>query len=211
MADFDRILQDLERVRRSGRQLEIFGGSAHHFESNPRLAEHDLLQFETRHKIHLPADYREYLLQVGNGGAGPAYGVFRLGEMDDGFGFMPWESLEGFVGDLRKPLPYTAAWNDLTGMPPAEGLSDEAHDAQLEAFDRVYYHPLDGAFPICHRGCALRDWLVVSGAEYGNVWQDDRADYNGLSPFILPGLNRVTFLQWYRAWLDEALQQTGNE
>ena len=211
MADFDRILQDLERVRRSGRQLEIFGGNAHHFECNPLLAEHDLLKFETRHKIHLPADYREYLLQVGNGGAGPAYGVFRLGEMDDGFGFMPWESLEGFVGDLSKPFPYTAAWNDLTGMSPAEGLSDEAHDAQLEAFDRVYYYPLDGAFPICHRGCALRDWLVVSGAEYGNVWQDDRADYNGLSPFTLPGLSRVTFLQWYRAWLDEALQQTGNE
>jgi hypothetical protein len=36
----------------------------------------------------------------------------------------------------------------------------------------------------CHRGGALRLWLVVSGGEAGNVWCDDRADYMGITPIL---------------------------
>lgn len=187
----------------------MFGATAHNFECHPPLAEPVLAQFEAQHGIHLPPDYRLFLARVGNGGAGPAYGVFRLGEMDDGFGYMPWHESDFMVGRLAKPFPYAQSWNDLTGMPPDEGMDDEERDRQYDAFERVYFQPLDGAFPICHRGCALRDWLVVSGPEAGNIWCDDRADYHGLYPFTLPGLQRVTFLQWYRHWLEGVLQEIG--
>jgi hypothetical protein len=207
--DLSYIAQALDRIRRWGGQLEVFGANVHHFECYPPLTEPDLKLFEAEHKIRLPAGYRTFLLQVGNGGAGPAYGVFRLGEMDDGFEYKKWHEQDFMVGTLAVPFPHVSPWNDLTGMPADEGLDEDERDRQLEAFDRVYFLPLDGTLPVCHRGCALRVWLVVSGPEAGHIWFDDRADCNGLYPYSLPGLERVSFSQWYRAWLDDILQSHG--
>ena len=43
---------------------------------------------------------------------------------------------------------------------------------------------MSGAFPICHMGCALRIWLVVSGdvARHPLVIQTDRDCVPGKSP-----------------------------
>lgn len=208
-ADYQLIVRDLNNIRRWNRWEEVFGANVHHFECYPPLAESELIQFEIKFGIRLPVEYRLFILLVGNGGAGPAYGVFRLGEMDDGVGSMKWDSMDGFVGDLKVSFPFCESWNDLNGMPQVESLCDEVQDHLFEAFDQVYFRPLDGAIPICHRGCALRDWLVISGSEAGNVWRDDRADYGGIYPFTLPGKERVTFYQWYCAWLDDVLHMLG--
>ena len=206
-AAFQTIAQDLERIRRVSSGLDVFGSEMHNFSLNPPLPKPVLERFEAQHKIRLPADYRQFLLTVGNGGAGPAYGVFRLGEMDDAFGHKPWQEQDGLLGVLSEPFPYLESWNELTGMPAGEALDEDEYDRQFEAFDRTYYVPLNGALPICHRGCALRVWLVVSGLEVGHVWYDDRADYNGLYPYNLLGQERATFFQWYRSWLDEILEK----
>ena len=64
-----------------------------------------------------------------------------------------------------------------------EDFEDEASfESALAAFEQRYWAPLDGAIPICTQGCAIRVWLIVSGAEAGNIWQDDRADELGLKP-----------------------------
>ena len=53
----------------------------------------------------------------------------------------------------------------------------------LAAALRRYWVPVDGAIPVCHEGCAVRDWLVVSGPEAGRVWHDATADMKGWSPW----------------------------
>jgi hypothetical protein len=45
---------------------------------NPPLREVDVVAFEDVHKVSLPPDFRQVLTEVGNGGAGPLYGVFPL-------------------------------------------------------------------------------------------------------------------------------------
>ena len=64
---------------------------------------------------------------------------------------------------------------------------------------------MDGTIPIATQGCNLGVALVVSGAERGNVWHDLRADSEGIVPASVPGMSRLTFLQWYEAWLDGSL------
>ena len=83
----------------------------------------------------------------------------------------------------------------------------------MEAWDRElkarYWNPaiMDGAIPICHKGCALRQWLVIHGERRGFVWDDFRADYCGLAPVLDDHGEPVTFAGWYMAWLDESLQE----
>ena len=134
--------------------------------------------------------------------------------MDDGpnNSLQPW--YEGFVGELSEPFPHTGPWNGLSGKQVFDESQEddpeweEKYNEQLDAWENEFYYDpanVNGAFPICHRGCALRQWLVVTGPEAGNVWDDDRADYGGLNPLKQGRKRRVSFLRWYRSWLDEAL------
>lgn len=198
---------------------EVFGWQAHEFLTHPPLPEQVVREFEELNRIKLPAEYRGFLMHVGNGGAGPAYGLFKLGEMDENFGHRSWSQMPGFVGDLAAAFPHTDAWNDLSGQPEYDEAIEqdlELQDAYGEKVDaweeHFYWNPVhvNGAIPICHLGCAQRQWLVVTGPESGNVWDDARADYGGLKPVQRPGMNRITFLQWYRSWLEGALAQLGN-
>lgn len=210
---FADIRDALAALRGSPRPLDVFGCQVHGFRTHPPLTERAVREFERAHRVTLPAEYRGFLIHVGNGGAGPAYGLFKLGEMDDGHGHAPWRSPGGFVGELSEPFPHTAPWNDLSGEPEEDLERDMAEDPEYEEaynlWEERYWSPfnVNGAVPICHLGCAYRQWLVVTGPEAGNVWCDDRVDKAGLRPLELPGRDRVSFLQWYRSWLDEALAQ----
>jgi len=204
---FDILIQDLSRVRASGTSFGVFGEDSHDYELHSTLSDDEISKFEAEHAIRLPDDYRRFLSRVGNGGAGPYYGMFRLGETDDGFDYGPWDD---FVGILASPFPHTEPWNDLTGKPYVQAEIDpDTYDDLLQRFDQTYYnsHQVDGSIPICHLGCARRQWLVITGSEAGNVWCDDRAEYKGLYPLKAHGRERTTFFEWYRDWLDEVLSK----
>jgi hypothetical protein len=75
-----RIQRELQRLRSISPTARIFGAESHKFLLNPTLAEAEVANFERQHKISLPADYRNFLTGAGNGGAGPYYGIFPLGQ-----------------------------------------------------------------------------------------------------------------------------------
>jgi hypothetical protein len=200
---FDIIVQDLQRLVASGAGIGMFGEETHGYRMNLTLSDDEVSTFESQHGVRLHDDHRQFLIRVGNGGAGPYYGLFSLGEVDDGFGFGPWGD---FIGQLPLPFPHTAPWNNIADK-PEYNEDDEEFDNLIEAFDERYFDPgqVNGAIPICHLGCARRQWLVITGPEAGNIWCDDRADYKGLYPLQTQRHKRVTFFGWYRNWLDEAL------
>lgn len=164
----------------------------------PPLAESELIAFELQHGITLPSEYRSFLLSSGNGGDV----FFKLGEMDDGWGFSQWKEGD-FVGVLAKPFPYTEPWNDLTGYIEYNADESEAEQRKYEeirdAFDERYYQAIDGALPLAHLGCAIRLWFVVTGTERGYVWYDDRTNLGGLHPLLSYEGKRVGFLAWYHS------------
>jgi hypothetical protein len=205
----DELLQQIALLLE--RQPEVFGASVHQFVLDEPLSVSEIEVFERRHCILLPEDYRWFITNAGNGGAGPYYGVFPLGAMDDGNEISSWEEGHAIVGSLAEPFPHDAAWNDLS-LEPADDLaeSDEAaYEAQLESFEEAYFSPrvTQGAIPICHLGCAHRVWLVISGAERGHLWLDKRADREGLEPIAGAQNKRTSFLEWYQNWVDSSLRE----
>ena len=215
--EYTAILESLQQLRAAGSAPKVFGSETHGFKLNAPLTEEAVTQFESGHGVRLPEDYRGFLIRVGNGGAGPAYGMFRLLEMDDGHGTCRWRENNGFVGILSQPFPHTEAWNDLTNKPHFEeaDIVNEADEdekmAKIDAWEENHYwnsRHVNGAIPICHLGCAIRQWLVITGDEAGHVWNDQRVGEKGLSPVQFGVHKRVSFLQWYRSWLEDALEKS---
>lgn len=68
----------------------------------------ELEAFELVHGLTLPAEYREWVTWVGNGGVGPDNGMYPLSDWDLVFG-------ERLPGDsLKDPFPYTEGIQDAT-------------------------------------------------------------------------------------------------
>ncbi|WP_327004850.1 SMI1/KNR4 family protein [Dactylosporangium sp. NBC_01737] len=173
--------------------------------------------------VELPADYRQFLLHVGRGGPGPGYGVIPVRNVE---GRWRW-AYDRFDPDdlthLAEPFPLrTSDWRvteDLEAGEPdwfAFARQDRYQEAVQAWRDRLTTTVFDprrtyGALYLCHEGCGLRQWLVVTGAERGHVWLDHRIDGRGLTPAWLPHHRRVTFGQWYLHWLGSVEGPAGHQ
>jgi hypothetical protein len=212
MFDAARVTTLLAQLRDADRgHVGVFGANHHDYVLRPRLPEAELHVWEREHGVTLPVEYRAFLLELGNGGAGPFYGLFPLGSWDgSGGGLGGLESLEDEVGDLRAPFPHRESWNLSASRlaPPDEFDSDEHENAWNDALDTEYYARslLDGGFWICHHGCALRTVLVVTGPERGNVWFDGRADNSGIVPHTDAHGRHLSFGDWDLDWLAGSLR-----
>ncbi|WP_150241211.1 SMI1/KNR4 family protein [Nocardiopsis quinghaiensis] len=196
---------------------EVFGARHHGFELLDPLTPGELAELEGQLGTRLPDGYREFLLRVGAGGAGPAYGVFPVVRGTDG----RWR----WHGDgtdlaaptrLAEPFPVTGPDPEsLAALRAQEPLEEDFED--IEEFDRVYEawdarmgdllwaeDRTAGALCLCHLGCALRQWLVVSGPEAGRMWNDGRVDDEDLQPLTGEDGTPLTFVDWYLEWLREA-------
>jgi SMI1 / KNR4 family (SUKH-1) len=186
--DAKEIHSRLAAMRAADPSLERFGASRHRHRLGRRLGKRSVTSFESAHGVPLPDAYRSFLLEVGNGGAGPNYGLFPL----DGHGMRDLERNERFrPGYLAIGFPHTEVWNrDYyprdQDRPSSELLSeDEYFDARWTIGSLVIAEFGSGAF---HR-------LVVAGPARGQVWLDDRAADGGLTP-------ETDFYTWYNNWLN---------
>ena len=54
------------------------GVSDHKYALSPPLSEDDVSLIEKENGINLPKEYREFVINIGDGGAGPSYGLYSL-------------------------------------------------------------------------------------------------------------------------------------
>jgi hypothetical protein len=212
--DKETVLRLLEELRRKDRKRTVFGSAEHDYKLNPPIPVSTIEEFEVRNGIRLPEDYRYFITEIGDGGAGPAYGLFPFGQHDDS---LSWEEGD-LIGDVSKPFPHVEAWNlpesffeQEPDVPPDTPIEEE--DKLWEEWDKVeqehYWNPsiMNGAIPICHLGCALRQWLIVNGDQRGFIWNDYRADHGGILLLRNESGEQMGFSDWYMSWLNEAIRQ----
>jgi hypothetical protein len=105
------ILHFLNELDRLDGARKIFGSAVHQYRLQPPLSLSVIETFEEHNKLALPGDYKYFMTEIGNGGAGPHNGLFPFGKQSDlRQGFCDWADAES-VGDLSKPFPHTEAWN----------------------------------------------------------------------------------------------------
>src|SRR5438045_2160163 len=109
MVDWSGVRVRVTALAGNARAHELFGANGHYFRLRAPLADPELAEAEARFGVRLPEEYRNFLQQVGAGGAGPFYGIFPLAKVN---GSWAWEG-DGAeltdVGRLVEPFPRTGA------------------------------------------------------------------------------------------------------
>ncbi len=210
--DLTRLREKLTWLRtldRSGRasspsSLASFGASQHRHELAPPISPEALADFEATLGLRLPEDYRAFLSCLGNGGAGPFYGLAPLGRWDteaepitdealDDDALEAWyeRALPTRVADLRRDFVLDGPFYSLE--------LDLAEKIRRHHFPPHGAHRFDGCVLLCDVGCGESCFLVVRGPRAGEVWIDQ-------SQAAWP-IRRVsrTFLAWYEHHLDLTL------
>jgi hypothetical protein len=139
--DLSDLVELLNRLRAADRNFRVFGSEVHRYQLDRVMPEADLRRFELELRVELPEDYRCFVATIGNGGAGPAYGLVPL------------------------ELP---PWRDITLPFPLEQASDQLPADELELLGNPYSYP--GVLDFCHNGCGYYTCLVVNGPARGTIW-----------------------------------------
>jgi hypothetical protein len=144
------VLEKLEKKRELDPDCIGFGVERHCYKLQPPIEESRLVALEKKYGVALPEDYRKFILTVGNGGAGPSYGLYSIegaltGKADKTYNYPG----SGVGDDIKKPF-----------------VRPDDVDEDDEEYSDDY-----GMMILCQHGCANDDYLIVNGRESGFVWE----------------------------------------
>ncbi|MEA5571535.1 SMI1/KNR4 family protein [Calothrix sp. UHCC 0171] len=211
--NFEKLKNKLSQLVHLDTNFEVFGSESHQYILNPCLSEKELQDFELNFQVNLPEDFRNFLLKIGNGGAGPGYGF--LGLNIDNF-----QNGQLFQPDfLAQDFSLKHEWNDLDLLQEMNGSKVSVY------FDQKF---IQGSIAVAEYGCGIQARLVVTGEERGNIWIDDRTNEAGIYPLtshcaaffhddpdmdtymyesVEESKEALTFYEWYENWLNLAINQ----
>lgn len=187
------ILKLLEQARAKDPDFARFGAYSHQYKLAAPAGEEAIRKFEEQQGVRLPEEYRDFLMFIGNGGAGPYYGLYGLKALEDDLsdsrGLRRCRSLE-------EPVIYPK-------------MSEEEWDRIVnpesrQKGEKVY--PYTGVLPIGTQGCTLMTGLMLTGPYRGQVVYYDN-DFCG-PPFFV---REKGFLSWYERWLREVIAGYNDE
>lgn len=181
------ILKLLGQAKAKDPDLARFGAYSHQYKLAVPAGEEAIQKFEEQQGIRLPEEYRDFLMLVGNGGAGPYYGLYGLKalkeDLSDSHGVRLYRV-------MKEPVIYPK-------------MSEEEWDRMADPEGRrkgEEVHPYAGILPISIQGCTLMTGLMLAGPYRGQVVYYDE-DFCG-PPFFA---REKGFLEWYERWLREVI------
>ncbi len=189
----------LAQAQHMDSKYEMFGVSAHQYKLHPPVDMAFVREMEERYHFRLPEDYVQFITEVGDGGAGPDYGLVTFGNF-----LRRAESpgAEKFREAYRCSLANAFL---LLPMKPEDleysGFSKEAYKRNPEKYfievAESYKYSLcdtDGYFKLGTHGCQWDFGLVTAGERRGQIFDTDN---EGNYRFVA-----ASFYAFYQDWLD---------
>lgn len=72
------IKSKFDELKAKDKNLSLFGARDHNYEFGPKLNIDNIKEVESSNGIQLPTDYKEFLIELGDGGVGKSYGFYNL-------------------------------------------------------------------------------------------------------------------------------------
>lgn len=202
MGRLDDIRQKLAELQRLDSRLQFWGARNHGYRLHAPLAEQELRRYEEQYGVRFPEPYASFLLELGNGGAGPGVGLYTLSESVSKFEEKcDWCEKRRYVRP-RLDLPFPA--NSMLAEVMCKIWERVANDI-YEQMKRPKVHlpfNIDGVMEVSNESCCQL-YLVVTGDQRGNLWSAGNQEDDWLPAGHDP--NRLDFLDWYESWLDSSL------
>ncbi|HEX9061796.1 MAG TPA: SMI1/KNR4 family protein [Clostridia bacterium] len=180
-----RIKEKLPIAKAKDLNLNVFGSQKHKYALANTVSSQEVEAFEQNNNIVLPIEYKLFLYELGNGGAGPYYGIYPL----------KTSSVDQYLSKPCKLHPKMSddEWNSLISFQNDDNIDDDQYEkARSELFQ--------GMLEIGTQGCTYNMMMVVSGDYKGRVVYIDE---DLQKPFVTFESN---FLDWYERWLDEIIK-----
>ena len=159
---------------------------------NKPITEKMAADYESKHGITLPSDYRKFITTVTDGCTQPFYGLYSLYKSPENSKDVAVN--EKFPYTIEQPLDIFK-------------LFDEEYDAIYETEEIN----IDAGFLfLCHEGYGMYSILIVNTDDentYGTVWYYDLANDAGIFPLTNPKNNStMNFLDWLEYYVGKTLE-----
>lgn len=199
MFDSKTIEEILAGARKIDPDCEAFGAAKHRYRLRPPLAADFVRGVEERLGFQLPADYFRFITEVGDGGAGPGYGIdsfadlLKPGDTPLAASFMTAYRQSLAVPFMLRPMRADEASGYLIASP-------ESYQKEPERYF-VYTIPDEdspcgttGFLMLGTHGCEWDFGLITAGERFGQVFDIDNE--NGCA------FAAKSFDDYYQRWLD---------
>lgn len=189
----------LNEAQRMDEKCQMFGASRHKYLLNPPIRKSFVRQVEERYGFQLPEDYFHFITEVGDGGAGPDYGISPFSAfMIEGKSPGSEKFREAYRRSLTEPFtPRPMLINEVEEYAIATRKAYEQDPGRYFIYEKQDENELcdtSGFLVLGTHGCQWDFGLIISGEKRGQVFDTDN---EGAYGFVA-----CSFEQFYQNWLD---------
>lgn len=195
--------EEVEQILRHAESIdpkyEMFGASAHQYRLNPPVSKTFVCEVEEKYHFLLPEDYVQFITEVGDGGAGPDYGISP---------FKTILTMGSSPGAEKFREAYRCSLANAFKLRPMESDEVEEYAFAREAYERnpekffvndkeVDEYTLcdtDGYLVLGTHGCQWDFGIITAGERRGQIFDtDNELGYRFIAH---------SFSEFYQDWLD---------
>ena len=194
----EEVIEILNQAQQIDSKYEMFGASTHKYSLNPPIRESFVRGVEERYGFKLPEDYFRFITEIGDGGAGPDYGIrpfVTIMEKGKSPTLEKWK--ESYRFDLAKsfaPRKMRADEVDDYAIATREAYDQNPDDYFIFIDENDYIYE-DGFFVLGTHGCQWDFGIIISGEKRGQIFDTDN---EGAYGFV-----SHSFEEFYQNWLNQ--------
>lgn len=181
------IYELLNKANEVDREYKVFGASKHKYKLNSPASMDEIRALEAELNITFPEEFVYFYTEIGNGGAGPYYGLYSLEGIKRNCDSKQNDSIQPLIDSNLS----NATWYKLM----------EQMEADDDACDEIYQQVSSGVVIIGTQGCTFDNLLMFKGSEAGKIVY---IDWNLESEYP-PVLTRMSFLEWYVSYFEDII------